>query len=87
VDAALGEEVELEGLGGERIRLRIPEGASSGEVIRIKGKGLPKANGFGRGSIYVTLNVLVPRGLTREQKDVLRRLRDQLAAARQRATS
>ncbi|BBE42295.1 J domain-containing protein [Conexivisphaera calida] len=87
VDAALGEEVELEGLGGERIRLRIPEGAGSGEVIRIKGKGLPKANGFGRGSIYVTLNVSVPRGLTREQKDVLRRLRDQLASGRQRATS
>jgi molecular chaperone DnaJ len=79
VDAALGEELEVEGLGGERIRVRIPEGAASGEMIRIRGKGLPKAGGFGRGSLYVALRITAPRGLTKEQREQLRRIRDQLS--------
>ncbi len=65
--AALGVEIKVPLLRGQE-RLRIPEGTQSGAVFRLHGKGLPSLNGRGHGDLYVTIHVVIPRRLTREQR-------------------
>lgn len=66
--AVLGGEVEVPGLGkDERICLTIPAGTQPGQVLRIKGKGVPRADGS-RGDLLVVVNLEVPKHLTEEQR-------------------
>lgn len=73
--AALGTEIKVTGLSGEET-VKIPEGTQTGEIVRLKGKGLPDPHGGGKGDLYVNIHVVVPTKLTREQ----RRLFEQLGA-------
>ena len=75
VQAALGTEIVVPGLNGDE-RVKIPEGTQNGEIIRLKGKGLPDPHGGGKGDLYVNIHVEVPTKLTRDQ----RRLFEQLGA-------
>lgn len=75
VQAALGTEIVVPGLNGEET-VKIPEGTQTGEIIRLKGKGMPDPHGGGKGDLYVNIHVEVPTKLTREQ----RRLFEQLGA-------
>jgi molecular chaperone DnaJ len=70
--AALGAKIKIPTLQGET-DLEIPEGTQSGQVFRQKGRGLPNPHG-GRGDLYVSINVIIPSKLSRDQ----RRLLDQL---------
>jgi molecular chaperone DnaJ len=72
--AALGTEILVPTLEGEE-RLRIPEGTQSGQIFRLKGKGLVNPHEGGRGDLFVRIQVVIPQKLTREQ----RRLFEQLA--------
>jgi molecular chaperone DnaJ len=72
--ATLGTELAVPALDGEE-KLKIPEGAQTGQIFRLKGKGLPNPRGGGRGDLYVHIQVVTPTHLTREQ----RRLFEQLA--------
>jgi molecular chaperone DnaJ len=71
--AALGAEISVPGLVGEE-RLSIPEGTQTGSIFRLKGKGLPDPHGGGKGDLYVSLRVLTPFKLTREQRRLLQDL-------------
>ena len=75
VQAALGAAIKVPGLNGEET-VKIPEGTQTGEIVRLKGKGLPDPHGGGRGDLYVNIHVATPTKLTREQ----RRLIEQLGA-------
>jgi molecular chaperone DnaJ len=75
--AALGAEIEIQTLDGVE-RVRIEAGTESGELIRLRGKGVPNLNRRGRGDLFVTVHVTVPDDLSRDQ----RRLLEQLAKAR-----
>jgi len=55
--AALGAIIEIEGLSG-KINFKIPEGTQSGEVFRLKGKGLPGLKGNGQGDQLVGTLIL-----------------------------
>ncbi|MEW6368552.1 MAG: molecular chaperone DnaJ [Acidobacteriota bacterium] len=68
--AALGATINVPTLHGDEA-LKIPDGTQSGTVFRLEGKGVPSLDGYGRGDQYVTVNVVVPRRLTREQKKLL----------------
>jgi len=72
VQAALGAEVEVPTLDG-KVRYSIPEGTQSGTVFRLRGKGIQSLRGIGRGDQYVTVTVVVPTGLSAEQKDLLQK--------------
>jgi len=74
-EAALGARVEVESLDG-RLRVKVPEGSSSGRQVRLRGKGWPKKGG-GRGDLLAEVEVVVPTELTGEE----RALFEQLAAA------
>jgi len=72
VQAALGAELEVPTLDG-KVKYTLPEGTQTGTVFRLRGKGIPYLRGGGRGDQYVTVNVAVPKNLSSEQKELLRR--------------
>ena len=73
VQAALGSEMKVPTMRGQE-KLRIPEGTQSGSVFRLRGKGFPSVDGHGPGDLYVTVHVVIPRHLTREQRKLLESL-------------
>ena len=75
--AALGSEIEIPALEGKNILLNIPSGIESGKVLRISGKGIPHFSGSGRGDLYIELVVRTPKKLTKKQKELLEKLREE----------
>ncbi|MCL1834879.1 MAG: molecular chaperone DnaJ [Oscillospiraceae bacterium] len=71
VQAALGDEVEVDTLDG-KVKYTIPGGTQTGTVFRLRGKGIQNLRGGGRGDQYITVNVEVPKVLSDAQKDLLR---------------
>ena len=69
-EAALGAKITVPTLEGQG-ELTIPEGTQSGTTFCIKGKGVQTLNGKGRGDLLVTVEVEVPKGLGKKQKDAL----------------
>ncbi len=74
--AALGDEVTAPTIDGGDASLRIPSGAQHGQMVRLRGKGVPHLGSGGRGDQLVYLDVAVPRSLTKEQRALYRRLRE-----------
>jgi molecular chaperone DnaJ len=71
--AALGAEMEIPTVYGAE-SLRIPAGIQAGEVLTLRGKGLPSLQGGGRGDQHVRVHVYTPTALTPEQQEIFRRL-------------
>ena len=71
--AALGAAIAVPTLDGEH-SLDIHRGTQSGEVFRLKGKGMPDPHGRGRGDLYIHALVEVPKKLTKRQEELLREL-------------
>jgi molecular chaperone DnaJ len=72
-DAALGTTIEVPTIEG-KARVKVTPGTQAGKVMRLKGKGLPDVNYHGRGDLLVTINVWVPKELSKEEKDILEKL-------------
>lgn len=68
--AVLGAEIVVPTIDG-KVQYTIPEGTQSGTRFRLRGKGIKYLNGRGRGDEYVTVNVEIPKKLTREQRKAL----------------
>jgi molecular chaperone DnaJ len=64
--ATLGAEIKVPTLKGQE-RLRIPEGTQNGSVFRLRGSGMPSVDGRRQGNLYVSVYVVTPTGLSREQ--------------------
>ncbi len=75
--AALGDEVEMEGIDGP-VTVKVPEGVQSGREVRVRGKGVPHLNSSGRGDLVVQLMVQIPRKLTRAQRELVKQLDETL---------
>ncbi len=73
-DAALGCDSEIPTLEG-RARIKIEPGTQSGKILRLKGKGLPVLNSYGKGDLLVTLNIWTPQKLSKEERSLLEKLR------------
>lgn len=71
--AALGAELEVPTVEGTA-RVPIPAGTQPGRLLRLKGKGLPRLRGGGRGDLIVRIHVWVPTELTAEQAALIKRL-------------
>ncbi len=72
VEAALGTTVYVPALDGD-IEVAVRPGAQPGEAKVYRNRGVPVLQGHGRGDLKVVLNVLVPRHLSAEQREVLER--------------
>ena len=73
VQAGLGDEVSIPVLdNNEERRITIPEGTQPGEIIRLKGKGMPSLRrGRGYGDLFVQVAVKIPTRLSQRQRDLL----------------
>ena len=71
--ATLGADITVPGLDGD-VTIHVEPGTASGTVIRIKGKGVPNLQRRGRGDLYVTLHVVTPSDLSKEERSLLERL-------------
>ena len=79
VQAALGAEIQVDGiLPDEKIDVRIPEGCQNDQVIRVRGKGMPKFRSDMRGDLFVHVTVAIPKKLTKSQRDLLEKLATEL---------
>lgn len=70
---ALGAEVSVQTLEGTTT-MKIPSGTQSGEMIRLRGKGMPRFRGYGRGDLLVRVRIAVPEKLTQQQQSLLEQL-------------
>lgn len=93
-DAALGAEVKVPSIGeagkeepegGFSVPLTIPAGTQPGTVFTIKGQGVPRLDGRGRGSLVTVVQVDVPKKLSDRAKSILRELEAELGAGREAA--
>jgi curved DNA-binding protein len=71
-EAALGATVPVPTLSGTA-QVRVPAGSSSGRRLRLRGRGLP-ARGGGRGNLYATVQIAVPKELSDEQRELFEKL-------------
>lgn len=74
--AALGDEIEIPDLGGERHTVHIPAGIQSGRQLRVRGAGMPVLQGRGRGDLVVEIVVETPTRLSKAQRELLEQFRE-----------
>ncbi len=84
--AILGCEVEVPTLDG-KVKYTVPEGTQSETVFRLRGKGIPALRGGGRGDQFVTVNVVIPKGLSSEQRDIVKKLDEALGGSTESGSS
>lgn len=75
IDAAMGTQVDVPTLDG-KARIKVEAGTQSGKVLRLKGKGVPDINGYGKGDLLVSIQVWTPKHLSSEEKKLLEKLRE-----------
>jgi molecular chaperone DnaJ len=71
--AALGSHVEIPTLDG-KVKIKIEPGTQPGKILRLRGKGLPEVNSYGKGDLLVSINVWIPKTLNKEERRVLEKL-------------
>lgn len=74
VDAVLGESIEVPTISG-KAKIKIEPGTQSGKTLRLKGKGLPVLQGYASGDLFVHINVWTPKKLSKEERELLEKLR------------
>lgn len=70
--AALGGEVEVPTIDGDKTRVKVPEGTESGKQFRLKAKGMPVLRSKQKGDLYIQVEVETPKSLTRKQRELLK---------------
>ena len=77
IDAVLGKEIDVPTLEKSE-KIKIEQGTQPNAIIKLKGKGLPRQNSWGRGDQYVRLVVDIPKKLSKHQKKLLEEFKDSL---------
>ncbi|KAA3436597.1 molecular chaperone DnaJ [Rufibacter hautae] len=75
VDATLGASVEVPTIEG-KVKIKIDPGTQSGKILRLRGKGIPDINGYGKGDQLIHINVWTPKNVNPEERQILERLRE-----------
>ena len=74
--AALGGKIEVESIDG-KVNVKIPAGTQYGDKIVIRGRGLPPLNGKRRGNLVLRIKILIPKKLTRRQRELIEKLAEE----------
>ena len=74
-DAVLGTHVEVPTVDNN-VKIKIEPGTQPGKILRLRGKGLPEVNGYGRGDLLVNVNVWIPKSVTREETKTFEKFRE-----------
>jgi molecular chaperone DnaJ len=75
IDAALGTEVEIPLVDG-KAKIKINPGTQSGKNLRLRNKGIPEINGYRKGDVIVNIQLWTPEKLTKEEKVILQKLKN-----------
>lgn len=75
VDAVLGTTMEVPTIEG-KVKIKIDPGTQSGKILRLKGKGIKDVNGYQKGDQLIYVNVWTPQELSREEKEIVSKLKD-----------
>jgi len=75
VQAAVGDTIEIQTLDSTP-SVKIPPGTQSGDVIRLRGEGVPSLRGSGRGDLLINIQVKTPVNLNKRQKEILEEFAD-----------
>lgn len=67
-EAALGTQKEIPTVGG-KVKIKVDAGTQSGKILRLSGKGLPSIDSYGKGDMFVHINVWTPQKLNAKQKE------------------
>jgi len=76
--AILGGEIDIPTIEGKSARMKIPSGTESGQIFRLKGKGMPYMGGYGKGDQHVIIQVKTPKNLNRKAKELVQALAKEL---------
>ena len=71
--ATLGSTVEIPTVEG-KAKIKIEAGTQPGKILRLRGKGVPEINGYGRGDLLVQINVWIPKSLDKEERKVFEKM-------------
>lgn len=74
-EAVLGDTVEIPTLEG-KVKVKVEPGTQPGKILRLKGKGIPDINGYGKGDLLVKVNVWIPKNLSKEDKKFMEDLKE-----------
>jgi molecular chaperone DnaJ len=80
-EAALGARIWVRGADSD-LSLGLPPGTQNGQVFRLRGRGMPRLSGGGRGDLYMTVRVEIPRDLDARTQELFRELARFLPEAR-----
>jgi molecular chaperone DnaJ len=74
--AALGGQVDIPTIDGQKVKIKIEPGTQPGKTLRLRGKGIPAVKGYGggMGDLVVNISVYVPKTLSREEKEMLEKM-------------
>lgn len=72
-DAILGVPVEIPTVNG-KVKLKIDPGTQPGKILRLRNKGLPDINGYGRGDLLVKVQVYIPKDISKEDRKLVEKL-------------
>ncbi|TFH36412.1 MAG: molecular chaperone DnaJ [Bacteroidia bacterium] len=71
--AILGTQVEIPTVES-RVKIKIEPGTQGGRILRLRGKGVPDVNGYGRGDLLVNVNVWIPKDITSEEQKTMEKM-------------
>ncbi len=77
--AALGGKVEIPGiLEDETVSVRIPKATQFGDIVKVKGYGMPRVRDDSRGTLYIHIDIEIPKRLSKKEKRLLENLADEM---------
>jgi molecular chaperone DnaJ len=74
-DAIMGTHVEVPAIDNN-VKIKIDPGTQPGRILRLRGKGLPEVNGYGRGDLLVNVNVWIPKTISREEAKIIEKFKE-----------
>lgn len=78
VDVLLGKKLSVKTIGGGALLMEIPEQWNLNEKLRVRGEGMPKLGGYGRGDLYLQFEIKTPKRLNARAKKKLEELQEEL---------
>jgi molecular chaperone DnaJ len=74
-DAILGTHVEVPTVDNN-VKIKIEPGTQPGKILRLRGKGLPEVNGYGRGDLLVNVNIWIPKNINKDELKIFEKFKD-----------
>ncbi len=76
--AILGGEIDVPTIDSKHVKMKVPPGTDSGQIFRLKGKGMPYMGGYGTGDQHVIIRVDIPKNISRKAKELVQELSREL---------